>query len=368
MFAAVEDLARRQGHNDLRSYGFVTSESAVRMFFGRQGIGDDGGYRRGGGTIGEPTTLDQFPYEQVAAWLQEGSIIPFVGAGASRVGAAEPVLPDGRGLADQLTRKMGEAFPRGEPVDLAKVSQFFEHTVFDRDALYEFLHDLFEHRQKDNMPGTVARMLAGMPREDAPLFLVTTNYDSFLERAFRAAGKPVCVITQNMRDPDGGSTKVRLTLPDGTTETEASSEFQWYDSTRFPSNCAFLFKMHGSAHRRRGPDDLIVTEDDYIDFMVNTGGSSSPYFPPASLTAAYKQRRFLFLGYSLYDWNFRAFLRMLALRNALSGRQARRHWAIQYRPPSIEVDLWQQRNVTVYDGDLADFCTKIESYWPGHAR
>jgi SIR2-like domain len=108
-----------------------------------------------------------------------------------------------------------------------------------------------------------------------------------------------------------------------------------------------------------GPDDVIITEDDYVDFMVNSGGKISPFFPPTSLLAAYKKRRFLFLGYSLYDWNFRAFLRMLTIRNALSGSEARRHYAIQLNPEPIEVELWKQRNVNVYHGDLTKFCKRI---------
>jgi len=121
--------------------------------------------------------------------------------------------------------------------------------------------------------------------------------------------------------------------------------------------------MHGSVHRQHPgqPDDVIITEDDYVDFMVNSGGSVSPYFPPASLTAAYKQRRFLFLGYSLYDWNFRAFLRVLTLRNALSARAVRRHWAIQLNPQPLEAELWRHRNVNLYDGSLADFCDRMAS-------
>ena len=106
-------------------------------------------------------------------------------------------------------------------------------------------------------------MLATMPRGEVPLFLMTTNYDSFIERAFEAAGRPICVVTQNMRDPDKGATAVDLILPDGTLDQEESAMFQWADS-QFPPGCAFLFKMHGLVHRPlpKGPDDVIITEDE----------------------------------------------------------------------------------------------------------
>lgn len=261
---------------------------------------------------------------------------------------------------------MAGALPRPSTYDLAKIAQFFEHSVFDRAALYDYLHERFEATQKDHPVAPVATMLARVQRE-GPLFMITTNYDTFIERAFADAGRPLCVVTQNLRIHGQGAAAVNLLLPDGRSAVDVSAEFQWNDP-QFPRDCAFLFKMHGSVAQRRPdvPDDVIITEDDYVDFMVNSGGSVSPYFPPASLTAAYKQRRFLFLGYSLRDWNFRAFLRILSLRNALSGREARRHWAVQREPDFLEVELWRHRNVNVYDGDLNLFCELLLS--PDGAR
>lgn len=316
--------------------------------------------------IAESKQLDDFPFVNVADWLAEGQVVPFVGAGASRVGCSgDKVLPDGRGLAEELVSRM-PAFPAEAPQELAQVAQFYESSVFDRPALYEYVHRRFETEQQANKPGDVARTLAAIPRTDTPLFLITTNYDSFIERAFREAERPICVITQNLRDPETGATVVTLVLPDGSTAQDDSSNFQWGDPQEFPSDCTFLFKMHGSAHRpsqKMSTDDVIITEDDYVDFMVNGGGPVSPHFPPASLTAAYKKRRFLFLGYSLYDWNFRTFLRVLVLRNALSGHERLRHWAIQKNPVPLQVDLWGHRNVNVFDGDLGDFCTRIGQVW-----
>lgn len=305
--------------------------------------------------------LSQFPFQAVAQWLSEGVVIPFIGAGASHVGIDGPKTPpDGPGLAQQLTQTMAGAFPGDSSTELATVAQFFEHSVFDRAALYDFLHSRFAAAGFAS-PGVVATTLAAIPRT-VPLFLITTNYDPLIEQAFGAVGKPLCVVTQNMRDPGDGASAVNLILPDGGSLRDQSTEFQWSDS-RFPSACAFLFKMHGSVRHRipEEPDDVIITEDDYVDFMVNSGGSVSPYFPPASLTAAYKQRRFLFLGYSLRDWNFRAFLRILALRNALSGREVRRHWAVQLDPDPVDVELWRHRNVNVYQGDLIEFCDRLRA-------
>ena len=292
--------------------------------------------------------------------LAAGEIVPFLGAGASLVRPPDAKqVPDGKGLAAEMVKEMA-AYPPGASEDLAKVAQLYQRTVFDRDDLYALLHEQFEAEQVDQPPSDIATMLAELPRGEVPLFVVTTNYNSFVERAFRTAGRPICVITQNMRNIGESAPGVQLVLPDGSATSSDSLEFQW-DSSRFSRDCAFLFKMHGSVHGAppQRDDDVIITEDDYIDFMVNLGGKTSYDFPPPALTKAYKARRFLFLGYSLHDWNFRAFLRLLGLRNAISPREERRHWSLQLNPHKIEVDLWSHRNVNVYNGDLAEFCVRL---------
>jgi len=330
--------------------------------------------------------LSQFPFSQVATWLTEGSVIPFLGAGASRAGITEASpLPDGRTLADELIKKMGGAFPGEKDEALAKVAQFFEQTVFDRPALQEYIVSRFQKRQEHAQISAVARLLATVPVTDR-LFLMTTNYDSQIERAMRAANRPLCVITQNMRDPENGASLVEVTYPDGTVSQESATDFQWDDQTRTPDpRTVYLYKMHGSARPSMIPseqddivvaeddpeqddiikqDNIIITEDDYVDFLVNCGGPVSPYFPPRSLARVYRAKRFLFLGYSLEDWNFRVFLKLLALQKTLSGKEKLRHWAIQRDPSPLDEPLWRQRNVNLYQADLIDFCRGLEASWP----
>ena len=53
----------------------------------------------------ESPQLDKFPYTKVADWLREGEMIPFLGAGASRVGiVGESGPPDGKGTGARAAR------------------------------------------------------------------------------------------------------------------------------------------------------------------------------------------------------------------------------------------------------------------------
>ena len=140
---------------------------------------------------------------------------------------------------------------------------------------------------------------------------------------------------------------------------------------REPSREAKVVSEHVRGHigpesraaprRLEGGADLLKARPSAV---VNTGGAVSSIYPPAALSRAFKTRRFLFLGYSLEDWNFRAFLRLLVLRNAVSGKSKLRHWAIQLGPSKLDEALWFQRNVHVYDGDLGKFCGRLEEAWP----
>ena len=307
--------------------------------------------------------LNDFPFSEVAGWLADGQVIPLLGAGASLVGTSGPhKLPDGSKLADELICRMKPAYPGQATDGLARVAEYFEQTVFDRPALFSYLRERFYQQQINAPLSRVAQLLAEMPNPELrSRFIVTTNYDNLIEQAFQKAQRPLCVITQNMRDPEHGASRVILKLPDGEVDQDDALMFQWNDDARFSPGTTYLFKMHGSADRSVGGefDGLIITESDYVDFLVNAGGPVSPLFPPLSLLAAFTKRRFLFLGYSLEDWNFRAFLRLLVLRNAVSKKGQLRHWAIQRSPEELDVQLWGKRNVNVFDADLLKFCDEL---------
>ncbi|MFE5890695.1 SIR2 family protein [Streptomyces sp. NPDC056468] len=303
-------------------------------------------------------TLRDFPFAAVAAWMRQGGIVPFLGAGASRVGKdlCDP-LPSGQELASELIAQMGGQYMGGDDERLAKVAQIYESTVLDRAALHEYLHRRLAPRPRAAPFPSVHSLLADLPQSDKSLIMVTTNYDSEVERAFQKSGKTLHVATQHLRNEEHGVTRISVRPPDGESGYKPAHEFLVQ-----PEDTAYLYKMHGSAHWEIDDDrfDVIITEDDYTDMLGLIGGGSA-YVPPPALTAELKKRRFLFLGYSLEDWTLRVLMRLLQNRNALKSTGRLRHFAIQLKPSPLEEALWAQRNVTVFDGDLEDFCTQLRA-------
>jgi hypothetical protein len=65
-----------------------------------------------------------------------------------------------------------------------------------------------------------------------------------------------------------------------------------------------------------------------------------------------QRSHFLFLGYSLRDWNLRVFLYRIWSQQQ---RDDYRSWAVQAEPSELECKFWAKRNVDVLDVDLEEY-------------
>ena len=113
---------------------------------------------------------------------------------------------------------------------------------------------------------------------------------------------------------------------------------------------SIIYKMHGSICRNNiQPDSqFVITEEDYVTFLGRV-------LVPPVISALFMTRRFLFLGYSLRDWNFRV---MLSHHLQDCGK-LKKSWAIQSKPNTIEKKLWEKKNVEIFDMDLIDFSRQL---------
>jgi tetratricopeptide (TPR) repeat protein len=132
------------------------------------------------------------PYGEIADLLQDGQVIPFLGAGvnfgmrpagASWNEKSEGFLPNGGELSQFLARQIN--FPADEEndtKDLAKVASYFVEASARR-RLREHLRRIFD---REFAPCEVHKYLASIT---APMLIVTTNYDTLVEQAFGQAGR-----------------------------------------------------------------------------------------------------------------------------------------------------------------------------------
>jgi hypothetical protein len=76
---------------------------------------------------------------------------------------------------------------------------------------------------------------------------------------------------------------------------------------------------------------------------------------PVTLAAKLKKSHFLFLGYSLRDWNLRVILHRIWGEQKLTYKS----WAIQLNPEPIERKFWNKREVDIFDVRLEEYVAAL---------
>jgi len=263
---------------------------------------------------------------------------PFLGAGA-----AAPTLPLGSKIAADWAQE--HKFPLEDAHDLTRVAQFLAVKV-DPMTPKEWMSELLAtsgHPDFDDAdePHSV---LAALP---FPLYL-TTNYDDFMTKALRHHGKEprqeLCRWNERLLAQASA-----FDSPDGYQPTE-----------REP----LVYHLHGHLG---ATESLVLTEDDYFDFLVNIPQIGIP--PP--IQEALSATSLLFLGYRLADWNFRVLFRGFV---ELTQSSDRRLSVTVQLPPQSSSELqeraieyltryFDRKEIVVYWGDVRDFLTELRSRW-----
>ena len=265
------------------------------------------------------------PYPILASALMDGEVVPFLGAGVN-----SGVFPTGGALSRSLARECSFPSERDNDLeDLAKVSSYFVE-VGSRIYLRRYLRKTFctdiqdKPTTREQPIDNVHDYLAYLAGRAKPSLIVTTNYDDLTEAAFRKAGRPFDLVI-HPTDRDEWKAAVLWWEDLGTDKVaDAAKRFKAVDPSKLYINLdkkTVIYKMHGTVHRqRRGLDSYVITEDDYIEFLARMTTQTAV---PAHFIRHFQSRRFLFLGYSLRDWNFRVVLRNL--RAALPANKTEQH-------------------------------------------
>lgn len=283
------------------------------------------------------------PYKLIRDGLASGRVIPFLGAGASLSCRPKDVewrspkdnfLPSGWELAKYLDEQSG--YPSESALDLLRVAQYYDG-VAGRGGLDDELNVIFS---RSYQPGDIHQYLAGLPN---PL-IVTTNYDTLLEDAFKQQGKQFNVVVYKMATP---MAYVRRA---------GAADWESVDPQRLALNLddyATIFKMHGSSIPD-APEEgsYVITEDDYVDFLSRMSGQTAV---PVIFGEPFRKSHFLFLGYGLRDWNLRVILHKIWK----DWPRKYASWAIQERADPLERKFWSKRNLEIFEMSIAELLVKV---------
>jgi hypothetical protein len=312
---------------------------------------------------------DDDHYVEVAEYFADASLVPVLGSGVHAADNDEP-WAEGCGWlpsADELALALQRRFRLDpEPADLARVSQ---HIFLTRGApdLNRALRALLI---KDGFePSAMHRFLARVPgllRErgaERYQLILTTNYDTALERAFDAVHEPFDLAVFMA----GGEHKGRfLHIPwwDGQgcepgpiRDPNAYVEFPIDDDLELARTV--IVKIHGGALHDAPAEyqlknNFVITEDDYIGYLSRSPVES---LIPLQILDKLRESHFLFLGYSVRDWSLRVFLRRIWSEQKPSAAS----WAIQPGLDKLDHGIWEKLDVERFDFPLARYVSELES-------
>lgn len=280
-----------------------------------------------------------------------------LGPGVNR-GCAQAA--DAHNLALTLAREY--SYPSSSSrVDLAEVAQYIYATRGEPD-LYRALQ---EGLGGDCDIGEVHRFLAGVPQASERLgyrrqhqLVVTTNYDTLVEQAFREAGEPFDLAVYVA----SGINKGRfIHVPWQETPRVVSTpnlyhDFPFHDDLELRRN--LIVKVHGAVDVRDADygwsNNFVVTEDNYIEYL---SGGAIEELVPVQILGRLRASHCLFLGYDIRDWSLRVFL-----KRVWGATIRARSWSVQEEPDELGEELWKQAGrINLIDESLEDYVRGLQA-------
>lgn len=262
-----------------------------------------------------PDTIDDKDWDRLIGRIKAGKCTPFLGAGA-----CYGFLPLGSDIAKEWAKLYKYPF-KDSSNDLSRVAQFL---AIDQDGMFpkERVIKKFENLQSPNYddPDEPHSLLADFR---LPIY-ITTNYDNFMIQALK----------HRHCDP-----KQELCRWNSILKKRASV----FDDRDFDPSSAnpVVYHLHGYLEE---PESLVLTEDDYLDFLVNI--SKDADIIPSTIQESLAKTSLLFIGYKLADVNFRVLLR--GIIGYLEKSLTRSHISVQLIPGGDDISQEEKDKARTY--------------------
>lgn len=305
-----------------------------------------------------PTSLKR-NYKYLSERFRDGSIIPFLGSEtvmATVPPDSDEVLAEAfheppleRDLAQKLAEQ-AELLENAWCNPLPVISQYYQaHAHNDRLFFYRQLKKLFPQHMH---PGPIHRFLA---QQEKPMLVITASYDTLLEHVFREQGKPYAVVAHVMYAKDKGNLgKMVVQYSDRPENAEIvlSDELsidldQWWVFYKIQGTFDMYITGLGGQEE---VDSIVIAEEDYFAWLSRLNDQHRAI--PTLFYQIFQERPFLFLGYRMCDWNFRALIRTLRNQQEIMDRGG---YAVRQKVSDLEQSYWRRMNVEIIDSDTADF-------------
>lgn len=293
----------------------------------------------------KPRSLSEESWRVLLTQIEARRCTPFLGAGINY-----GLLPLGGQLAKEWADR--EKYPFVDSTDLARVAQFlaikYKHALYPKTEIIKRLRREPTPDFKSN--DAALHSLKAISALPIPVY-VTTNYDDLLSSALKHQLKVPRIDYCRWN-------KVIKKDPSVLKNREA-----YTPDEKNP----LVFHLHGHWDREHS---LVLSEDDYLDFLVNI--SRDEKIMPPRIREALADCSVLFLGYRLKDINFRVIYRWMvqSLETAVQSLNI----SVQIHPPDdycgdVEsaaeylAKYLGELKVDVYWGTAAQFLSELTSRW-----
>lgn len=304
-----------------------------------------------------------------------------------RRGQATPILGSSLlesyvGTTREIARRWAETYQypleKCERDDLPQVAQFLsvnQDKGFPRDELESYLRRELTERFASALPENLRTPSAPLDQvvevigahrqaEDAtephrilaevglPIY-ITTNPDNLLATALKTAGK---------------TPEVEL-CPWNEYVEQADTIYEREPDYRPTPERPLVYHLFG---RLNVPDSVVLTEDDYFDFLI--GVTSNKDLIPSVVRRSLADTALLFLGFRLDEWDFRVLFRSIMGQQGGGRRSRYAHVAVQLDPEEDRIleperarkyleSYFQGADISIYWGSAEDFLKELHQRW-----
>jgi hypothetical protein len=310
--------------------------------------------------------------------IKRGQCTPILGSGLY-----EPVWGSPREIAQRWAETYRYPMAPHERESLPQVAQYLAINQYARapyDELEEYLESEMKHKFRDIFPkdfqnsrpslNELVQQVGAWQRENnanephkilaqlpLPIY-VTTNVDNMLPEALTEAGKDpqvvICPWNEYVEQ----------------IETVYDHEPDYFPTPERP----LVYYLYGRLNEQ---DSLVLTEDDYFDFLI--GFTSNKDLIPSAVRRALADTALLFLGYQMDEWNFRVLFRSILSQQGGGRRDRYAHIAAQIEPEEgrileperarryLENYFAKGADISLYWGSAEDFLKELSQRWEGSA-
>lgn len=280
-------------------------------------------------------------YAKLAERIRKGQIVLFLGSAIPQLSGTDN--SDENTLASKLAEEIHyQNFSGGLP----SIAEYYQlQPEYGRSNLLESLYKSLPHQH----PPSLYESLARIP---APLVLISSAYDSLLENAFRQAGKPFVEMASIINPSE--EYKLGYVVLKYSDNAQPESLCPQEDLSRLDLLVKYsvIYKIRGAWDGQTingssaWSDSLTLSERDYFTFAENASKIIPDY-----LTRQFRDRGFLFIGFTPAHWQDRLLARALLTKR-------RNHAELPYtlgKPDDLlQAAFWDNLHVKQYEMAFAE--------------